>query len=599
MPSYLSNKTPVALTEGVSKDDLRKLAQAFLRDVPGIPSKPPISLICSFMTLDGLKSVVSTGVLDCAVYDELTKKATTYLAKKADGKTASKAAYPESVPAKDDMTAYRNRANLSDEDFKTGKESCAKCTGARWDTKNHVWYVIPFTGKTKPTPTPKQVTPEPANTPNAAPVQPPALDNAPEAPTTPVQTPSDDLTTADPFNADNFAQMESQAIKDLFQSAQDRDRKPTRPLAPDANSEEYNATNDADGMKFLAASNDYTKQIQTFSANLHQWQGRFETRKRNVASALDTATKAQRAALTGAGKANALTDFQSRVQAHWNQETNKPLFAICDHPKVNPLFSVSTTVQELLDAVLASGMREQDTAINAALWGPAGAGKTETARHFAAVHNLPFIKLDGALVKESRQVFGYVRIKDGTSEFVPSRFIRGYQAGYCVLLVDEQTRIPGPLQGSLLPLFDAAGGVYIDELDITVQRGPCVFVFAASNVGAGFNVFQGDVALTNRFGIHIRAEYMKPAAEAKLLVSLGATSKDAGNLVSAANATRELFLRNELSQPVTTRTTIAAARLLGLNVSVNTVAESISSEYVKSDEERTAVKALFDAVMGK
>jgi nitric oxide reductase NorQ protein len=234
-------------------------------------------------------------------------------------------------------------------------------------------------------------------------------------------------------------------------------------------------------------------------------------------------------------------------------------------PYIDPGFFISGGLEKVFNHVLNRGMNEQHPE-NVLLIGPQGCGKTETAMQFAARAGLPLLKLNCALIRESRDWFGHKNIVNGSIEWVESEFSKVLQRGGCVILLDEITRASPPVLNSILPLLDATAMTFLEEIKTNIIRGPDIYFFATANIGTQFSgTYKFDKALDDRFAIRVKVKYVEPKQEAELLsAKTGISIYDANKLVKIAHNIRNdstgIFGGN-LSVTISTRNLIDAARL--------------------------------------
>jgi MoxR-like ATPase len=147
----------------------------------------------------------------------------------------------------------------------------------------------------------------------------------------------------------------------------------------------------------------------------------------------------------------------------------------------------------------ASELYKEGGNLNMCFTGPSGVGKTATARQFAAVMGLPFLRVDCSSVRDASAWFGRTRAADGSVFWSPSIFFRAIRGGNCVILLDEINRANPAVLNALLSLMDDQGEVVIEDADILLQRGKGVIMISAANIG---NQYTGtnrmDPALFNR-----------------------------------------------------------------------------------------------------
>jgi len=224
----------------------------------------------------------------------------------------------------------------------------------------------------------------------------------------------------------------------------------------------------------------------------------------------------------------------------------------------DPYFSLSDSLQRLFTVI-----RTWDYA-QVLLTGPQGSGKTSTVYSFAAQAELPLLKMNCPLVRETRDWFGYRTVANGTLAWEPSLFAAAVERGGVVILLDELSRSVPSVLNSLLPLMDHTKSSYIEELSRSINVGPNTYFFATANVGSQFTgTYRMDASLLSRFDIRICCDYLPWETEARVLEDrCGVDSTIATGLAKAAAEIRAAnSLSGTLTETVSTRDLIAAATL--------------------------------------
>lgn len=236
------------------------------------------------------------------------------------------------------------------------------------------------------------------------------------------------------------------------------------------------------------------------------------------------------------------------------------------YPKADPSFILKSSLKKVFGHILKRGSMGIQPE-NVLMVGPQGCGKTETAMQFAAYANLPLLKINCALIREPRDWFGCKTAESGNVKWVSSEFARLIERGGAVVLLDEISRATPPVLNSLLPLLDATGFTFLEEVKQVVKRGKDVYFFATANIGNEFTGSYGklDKALDDRFAVRVEADYLKENDEIKLLVTR--TNIDlptAAKLVKIANYVRgnsSTKFGGKFSSIISTRNLLDAAVL--------------------------------------
>jgi nitric oxide reductase NorQ protein len=230
------------------------------------------------------------------------------------------------------------------------------------------------------------------------------------------------------------------------------------------------------------------------------------------------------------------------------------------NPVLNDTYFIDEDIQNLFNRIEKNRINKTQKIL---LQGPHGAGKTEMAMHYAAVHNLPMLIMDCANLREARDWFGYKKIENGNVVWHESQFDRAIQNGNMVVLLDEINRVHPNVMNTLLPLLDNREFTYLEEKNDIIKLGRGIVFFATMNEGAGYSGTSAtDNALRDRFGRVVEVKYLVPEKETELLVKrTGIETKDANGLVDIANQIRKksMGISSSFSSGFSTRQLIAAA----------------------------------------
>jgi len=205
--------------------------------------------------------------------------------------------------------------------------------------------------------------------------------------------------------------------------------------------------------------------------------------------------------------------------------------------------------------------------------GPSGCGKSSLGRILADITGKPFYAFNmGDTMNPSAKLLGDTKYDASTGTFFKkSRFVQALQdkRGAFVML-DEITRDrTGDLANILMPLLDGQRYLALDESDDaeTVELNPDCFFFATANVGREYLGAAHDIdrAYKDRFtGGMYELEYLNKSLEKELLIQRvpDLNENSADTIVDFAERIRGLYAAEELSSAVSTRMTIATARLV-------------------------------------
>ena len=213
-------------------------------------------------------------------------------------------------------------------------------------------------------------------------------------------------------------------------------------------------------------------------------------------------------------------------------------------------------------------VRNIKSKVNTMMVGPSGTGKTELVLLACKKLGLECNVYDmGSMYDPVSGLLGVHRLqKGGESVFDYAKFTQDIQKPG-VILLDELSRAPVTTNNILFPCLDSrrmlpvemAGG---GELRSIPVHPDCVFV-ATANVGAEYTgTMSLDRALVGRF-FPLELDYMPLECEVQVLTKrCGIMPSDAENIASVAGTVRSLYGKQEISCTISTRETLAAARLV-------------------------------------
>lgn len=207
--------------------------------------------------------------------------------------------------------------------------------------------------------------------------------------------------------------------------------------------------------------------------------------------------------------------------------------------------------------------------LNAWIYGPAGTGKTEGARQFAARLGRPFVRIAIERTTEPAELIGQeVPAKGGGMKWVDGKLTRAFRIPYCVILIDE----PSLLRSGTLAVIQTA--LDMRELYLvtgeTVRAAPGVFIIAADNT-AGSGDDSGryvdtaplSAAFMDRFALKTPFDFIPASQERAMLTArTGVHSVVAEIMVDYAALTRRDADAGKLTMGVTTRRLLAWARVV-------------------------------------
>ena len=211
---------------------------------------------------------------------------------------------------------------------------------------------------------------------------------------------------------------------------------------------------------------------------------------------------------------------------------------------------------------------------NTMLVGPSGSGKTEVIKRLCEQTGTPYTIIQmGSVTDPTVQLVGKMDFKNDPNstkldtEFDWAEFAKAIQRPGVVIL-DEINRIARNGDNLLFGCLDstralaADGSKGSDARTIPVHPECCFF--ATANIGDEFTgTKQIDAALNTRFPIKVEVDYLSVKDEQEILMArTGVTKEQAYNIAFVANRIREMYYRQELQVPVSTRETLACAELV-------------------------------------
>ena len=222
-------------------------------------------------------------------------------------------------------------------------------------------------------------------------------------------------------------------------------------------------------------------------------------------------------------------------------------------------------VDELKNVILALELN-----IPCYVWGHKGSGKSELYEQIAARTGRPFMRVQHTVNTEESHIVGQWTVKDGHTVFelgpLPMAMLNGWM--YCADEYDfglpsVLSVYQAVLEGKSLMIKEAS-----TELRVIKPHPNFRFVATGNTNGSGdeTGLYQGtniqNSANYDRFGMVIHKQYMKKAAESKILQNrVGLVVEDADKMVDFAGLIREAYDGAKISDVISPRTLIFAARI--------------------------------------
>jgi cobaltochelatase CobS len=243
------------------------------------------------------------------------------------------------------------------------------------------------------------------------------------------------------------------------------------------------------------------------------------------------------------------------------------VIASSEHPDMVPVSSDDYVydIDELKNVILAIELN-----IPCYVWGHKGSGKSELFEQIAARTGRGFMRVQHTVNTEESHITGQWTVKDGHTVFelgpLPLAMINGWT--YCA---DEYDfALP-----SVLSVYQAVlegKALVIKEADVAnriIKPHPNFrFVATGNTNGSGdeTGLYQGtniqNSANYDRFGMVIHKQYMKKSAESLILQNrVGLVKEDADKMVEFASLVREAYDGAKISDVISPRTLIYAAKI--------------------------------------
>jgi cobaltochelatase CobS len=211
--------------------------------------------------------------------------------------------------------------------------------------------------------------------------------------------------------------------------------------------------------------------------------------------------------------------------------------------------------------------------LNAWIFGPAGTGKTEGMRQYAARLRRPFVRIAIERTTEPAELIGQeMPAKGGGMKWVDGKLTRAFRLPYCVILIDEPTLLRSGTLAVLQTALDMRE-LYLSTGE-TVKAAPGVFIVAADNTagcgddtGRYVDTAPVNAAFLDRFALRTAFDFLPTAQEASMLAArTGVHANVARIMVDYAGLTRKNADAGKLTMAVTTRRLLAWARIVRTGV---------------------------------
>ena len=253
--------------------------------------------------------------------------------------------------------------------------------------------------------------------------------------------------------------------------------------------------------------------------------------------------------------------FGVRVTDYKGQDVMVDLWDDASSPAIDDSFIWT-------EAILKSLLLAQDDGCNLWFGGEKGAGKSETARQFAARTGRGYTRINFHKYTSSEDYIGAVGLVNGATQFVKGDFLQAFTSPSTVILLDEVTN---GAAGCLAPLngFLEANSA-VNWGGAVHRRAPGVLVFAADNTlgnGDDSGRYAGtgtmNSALVDRFAVIVPFTFLPRAVECEALQRhTGCSYALADHVVSALSNARAKVQTGDIVDAPSIRSAIGFIRAL-------------------------------------
>ena len=260
---------------------------------------------------------------------------------------------------------------------------------------------------------------------------------------------------------------------------------------------------------------------------------------------------------------------KSDVPAKYKYAADSIMLEICDSidaPVVDDDYVWNVSALAQLAAQNVAGL-------NAWIYGPAGTGKTEGAKQYAARLGRPFVRIAIERTTEPSELIGQeMPAKGGGMKWHDGKLTRAFRIPHCVILIDEPTLLRSGTLAVLQTALDMRE-LYLSTGE-TVRAAEGVFIIAADNTagcgddtGRYVDTAPVNAAFLDRFALKTPFDFIPVTQEARMLTArTGVHDAVARIMVDYASLTRRDADAGKLTMGVTTRRLLAWARCVRAGV---------------------------------
>jgi len=225
------------------------------------------------------------------------------------------------------------------------------------------------------------------------------------------------------------------------------------------------------------------------------------------------------------------------------------------------MFVINETKKEMLLTLVGEGK-------NCLITGATGTGKTTLCFEVAESLGLNPVVINCGSTQDARSsLLGYFTLKDGSTVFEDSDFLRSVQEPNTLIILDELSRASDDAYNIIFPVLDFRRNIRVDEKEgegRMVEVDSSVRFIATANVGLEYSSTRSiDRALCDRFRI-FNLEYIKGKQLKKYIKSTEGKdiSSLASPLLSLYDYSHLLFEEGKIATRISTRAILESLCLL-------------------------------------
>ena len=256
---------------------------------------------------------------------------------------------------------------------------------------------------------------------------------------------------------------------------------------------------------------------------------------------------------------------KSAAKSDWRGMWENMQIPICDYaqaPKIDDDYVWTPEIVCQLAAMDASGL-------NAWIYGPAGVGKTDGARQYAARLGRPFVRIAIERTTEPAELIGQqIPQKGGGFAWEDGKLTRAFRIPHCVILIDEPSLLRSGTLAVLMTALDhreihtvtgevvkAAHGVFVIAGDNTAGNG--------DDTGRYVDTAPLSAAFMDRFAARVEFGFLPIGQETNMLAAKSKISPVVARImVEYAAKTRQHADAGKLTMGMTLRRLLSWSRMI-------------------------------------